>query len=43
MDEKLTTSEIQPSERVLEFIRQLARTYRPKRLKDGMVIPLCLN
>ena len=43
MKKIFTQEEVQPSEAVLELIRQVAYTYRPLRLEGGVVIPYCLN
>lgn len=43
MKKNFTQEEVQPSERVLDFIRQVAYTYRPMRHEGGMTIPFCLN
>ena len=32
-----------PSERTLEIVRQIARSYRAFKLSDGSLIPLCIN
>ena len=38
-----TQEEMQPSEKVLEFIRLVAYTYRPRIQADGGVVPYCVN
>ena len=43
MKKIFTQEEVQPSEAVLELIRQVSYTYRPLRLEGGVVIPYCLN
>ena len=32
-----------PSERTLEIVRQIARSYRVFKLGDGSLMPLCVN
>ena len=32
-----------PSEKTLELIRKIARSYRVIQLSDGTYVPLCLN
>ncbi len=38
-----TQEKLNPSERTLEIIKQIAYTYRVMKLADGTQMPYCLN
>ena len=38
-----TQESLNPSERTIDFIKQIAYTYRVIKLGDGSTIPFCLN
>lgn len=38
-----TQEKLNPSERTLEIIKQIAYTYRVMKMADGTSVPYCLN